>query len=205
MKQLVIVGMAASSFNVLCNGLIMASHLRYTRIRIFSRNLATYAVSCDFLINLMTIVFDSPSMSQSTVSCQVTAFALQYFSIAAFLWIASISFALLYVSMHLTQNVVRLESTMTRFHAFCWGTPILMASVPIITGSLHFSPYKTTINILMILQGTYENLDDGWCWIGDEGKGRFQRMMLFYFPLWIIIGFALTVAVFVEWRVSIKC
>lgn len=106
-------------------------------------------------------------------ACYVEAWLVQIFSVASFLWTTVIAFVLYRtVVLHRTDS----EALEPWFHAYVWGTSLLLAIIPQAGGVYGDAGF--------------------WCWISDKEitgakaehlNGHVFRLICFYVPLWLAI------------------
>mmetsp|Transcript_3211 Transcript_3211/g.4986 ORF Transcript_3211/g.4986 Transcript_3211/m.4986 type:complete len:364 (+) Transcript_3211:234-1325(+) len=164
----------------LAGAVVLASYVRYPHWRrTVSRQLIVIQTVCACLDSLGVVALPA----HETWSCQLQAFAIQFFGCSGLLWAVVISFVLLKLSGTAKSiSQYKPEHHFGKFHLFVW-------SISITAG---FSPFIT---------GDYDRVNEGWCWISDaKTSGSVERIALYYGLAWVMFIYILLSYLVVRYR-----
>lgn len=107
--------------------------------------------------------------AHGTALCQTQAMLAQFFAIASFAWTAAIAHTL--HAAVVKRDVHHKEEWFPRYHRLIWTTCFVFMLIP-------------------LLANIYGPTGGGFCWIkNDRTEGHVFRMLLFYVPLWLAVGY----------------
>jgi hypothetical protein len=168
--------LTSAGLSILGSSLIIVSFLAFPRLRTFPFRLIVYLSTADLFASLAYYVGLGVGVKQGQVcstafACYLEANLSQYFDVATFMWTGVIAFN---VHRVLVKDAGRgVEALETRYHALCWGLPLLL---------------------LVVAAGTGSFGDAGlWCWI----KPSFPLTQLLCYYLWLIVVFVFNSVIFV--------
>jgi hypothetical protein len=147
------------------------------------KSLHKFAFKLIFILSifdlLSSIAFLIPTWDSdyTSPSCQVQAILISFFTFAGVVWTAFIAVSLYYI---IAKNKVFPEKYWKQSFAVTIVLSLIEAVVPIITKS-----YGTVA---------------GWCWItqtSDLDAGFYERYIMFYLPVWVLIFLIIGLYVFV--------
>lgn len=145
---------------------IVSCFIAFPSLRKFAFRLVFFLSLSDVFSSISSFFGDPPTCS---ALCYIQGFTQQWFQVSSVLWTTAIAFTL-YMSAVKGKVVDEIEIHEFKIKLFCWGVPLVLATIPFMTSS-------------------YENTG-GWCWISGRGAGgTVQRMLLFYVPIWVAVGF----------------
>eukprot|EP00850_Spirogloea_muscicola_P016500 SM000134S26943 [mRNA] locus=s134:202027:204822:+ [translate_table: standard] len=158
---------AASSLSFAGSAFIVLCYLLFRDLRKFSFKLVFYLSLSDMLCSCFNMLGDPGNGAL----CYIQGYATQFFWIASFLWTTTIAFTL---HRTVVRHLADVEQLGPYFHAYVWGTSLLMTAIPFI--------------------GNDYGPAGAWCWIQNEKMtGKVLRFLTFYIPLWSAIIFNGTV------------
>jgi len=112
--------------------------------------------------------FTDPNTPSESHSCRFSGWLQQFGTLSSIMWVTCIT----YVIHTVVTNPARFESItsdMWKFHAVIWSTSFFTSFLPMTTSSYGQA--------------------GGWCWVDSEPAGIFWRFIIFYIPVWAIIGY----------------
>ena len=155
-----------SIFSLFGSFLIVFSYYKFDKLRKFSFKLVSYMSIAD-TFSCIAFFFGNPA--DGSTLCSLQGFCIQLFQLSSILWTTAIATTLFRAVVKRAGS----KELMMRFHGLCTGLPLLFAFLPLFTSS-----YGNTM---------------AWCWIFVEEEsptiGQVWRLMLFYLPLWLAVGF----------------
>lgn len=144
--------------------IIIGLYLRFAKLRKHFARLVVYLTISDFWF-CMANTFGPYKTRQS--GCYVQAMFVTYFGLASILWTGAITYSLQLIveDCHAFSE----REIEPYFLKMCWGIPLILTLLTMIL--VDFTPTGY------------------WCWIDDSSLGDFLRLVNFYIPLWVTVGY----------------
>jgi len=114
--------------------------------------------------------FTTPNTHGESTKCEFSGWLQQFGTLSSVMWVTCIT----YVIHNVVSQPDRYQSIaddMWKFHAIIWGTSFTTSFFPMFSSSYGQA--------------------GGWCWIDSSDWGIFWRFLVFYCPVWGIIGYIL--------------
>lgn len=155
-----------ASLSLLGSGTILTCFAALPSLRRFSFRLVAYLSMCDCLSSAMLLLGDPRGGS---FACSLQSFVSQFSTVASVLWTAAIAFVLWKAVVNRSLEAASIPGLERRLHALVWGCSFVLMLLPLIDNSYGEA-------------GT-------WCWIKNTTAGKALRLVVFYIPLWLTVGF----------------
>jgi len=159
--QIHIVGRVVGTFSFLGSISIICCYIAFPALRKLAFTLVLFMSIAD----VMAAVGDFLAPDGTRCStCLAQAYLNSIFDLSSVLWTSCITHCLYRAIRHRDAEVYKYQ---TRYHAFSWGVPILLAIVPQFANAY--------------------GLENGRCWIMSTYPSI--RFLQFYVPLWLVISY----------------
>jgi hypothetical protein len=172
------IGTGCQLLSFIASCIVIISWVKFDELRKFSFTLIMMMAIADIGSGVGWFI---GSPKSGSAACVVQGFAVQFFQMASILWTTCVAFVM---DASLKQQDM---PHIRRFHVFVWGVALLFAFPPLIHEFNSGSALSYGNS-----QGT------GWCWVDTTNVTEFDagtawRFFGFYIPLWLAIGYNLSV------------
>lgn len=114
--------------------------------------------------------FTNPDTHSESTACEFSGWLQQFGTLSSIMWVTCITYVIHTVVTN-PASYDTITSDMWKFHLVIWGTSFFTSFFPMFTDSYGQA--------------------GGWCWIDSSSIGIFWRFLIFYCPVWGIIGYIL--------------
>jgi len=162
-------GVILAAISLLSSLLVMASYIKFTRLRSFAFELILMVAISDFFRDCSFIL--TPSLDPNL--CLPQAVLMSLGETSSIFWVFSIAF-----TIHRTilrEDCWAVGTQRWKYHVACWGLSILLTLLPFITHD-------------------YDKCDKFWCWIKYTSTwGLIMGFICYYGPVWLIVSYLIWV------------
>jgi len=169
------INIAMSVFSFLGSSFIIFCYYKFQHLHTFPFKLVLFVSISDFITSIGNFMGDAGGnddthLGASEGLCVFQAVLISYGQLSSVLWSAAIAFTLEMAVLRRSKSFSQEHISQYTYHyiSVCFGAPVIMALLPLITTS-----YGDT---------------GGWCWITQlDEAGLAWRMFQFYIPLWLVV------------------